>query len=332
LYIFDHGYLDVTDVPFITSGGQVRLVTARYFDGYYLMRHPHGMLMWDTGLADGLLDIVDNGSDRQWRTVVTRPLHQQLNALGVAPTNITYLAFSHLHDDHTGNAELFSGVTVLVHAREYAAACQPKPPEGYTPAHYAGIPAGRIKQLEGDYDVFGDASVVTLEAPGHTAHAGPGPRHADKSAVRSPREARALPDYGAYDTPCIRQRLVRRIVGMWLLSEIVPPVLLNSYAIVLGGLFDVREGQVAVVVRDILNLVKASQRVSDVRRISQRSLALLREGEHTVRQIIAFLCAQLAVLGVRLPGGFQGHHLLLSCVAALVRCRPRTPTNQPAAA
>jgi N-acyl homoserine lactone hydrolase len=168
LYIFDHGYLDATDVPFVTRSGQVRRVTARYFDGCYLVRHPRGIMIWDTGLADQLSEIADNSSASQWRMVVTRPLCPQLSALGIAPGDIDYLAFSHLHDDHTGNAELFSSATVLVHAREYAMAFQPEPPDGYTQAHYAGIPDDRIKQLQGDHDVFGDGLVVILEAPGHT--------------------------------------------------------------------------------------------------------------------------------------------------------------------
>jgi hypothetical protein len=52
----------------------------------------------------------------------------------------------------------------------------------------------------------------------------------------------------------------------------------------------------------VLDLVEARQRVLHVARIGERLLALLREGKSAVRQIVAILFGEVAVLGVRLPG------------------------------
>jgi glyoxylase-like metal-dependent hydrolase (beta-lactamase superfamily II) len=49
----------------------------------------------------------------------TRRLGPQLAALGFKPKDITYLAMSHYHVDHTANANMFAGSTWIVQQAEY---------------------------------------------------------------------------------------------------------------------------------------------------------------------------------------------------------------------
>src|SRR5580692_10501671 len=73
----------------------------------YLIVHPKGTLMWDVGVIPdnafkgGKPAAITDGSDIE---TSPRPLLPQLAALGYPPQKITYLALSHMHSDHTANA------------------------------------------------------------------------------------------------------------------------------------------------------------------------------------------------------------------------------------
>ena len=80
----------------------------------YLIVHPKGTLMWDTGvIPDAQVDGAPHGI-----SVATRTLRSQMAEIGYAPEDIKYLALSHLHADHTANANDFAGSTWLVHKTE----------------------------------------------------------------------------------------------------------------------------------------------------------------------------------------------------------------------
>jgi N-acyl homoserine lactone hydrolase len=49
-----------------------------------------------------------------------KTLASQLEALGVKPADITFVAVSHTHADHIGNVELFPQAMLLVQQAEYA--------------------------------------------------------------------------------------------------------------------------------------------------------------------------------------------------------------------
>jgi N-acyl homoserine lactone hydrolase len=135
----------------------------------YLIVHPKGTLMWDVGVipdsafkGDGPVTQTD-GSDTESSP---RPLLPQLAALGYRPENITYLALSHYHSDHTANANAFAGSTWLVHATERDAMFAAKPEEQ---SAYNRLRNSKTVILPNtDYDVFGDGTVVIKSAPGHT--------------------------------------------------------------------------------------------------------------------------------------------------------------------
>ena len=135
----------------------------------YLIVHPKGTLMWDVGVipdsafkGDGPVTQKD-GSDTESSP---RPLLPQLAALGYRPQDITYLALSHYHSDHTANANAFAGSTWLVHAAERDAMFAAKPEDQ---SAYNRLRNSKTIILPNtDYDVFGDGTVVIKSAPGHT--------------------------------------------------------------------------------------------------------------------------------------------------------------------
>ncbi len=130
----------------------------------FLIVHPKGTLMWDTGaVAD---EAVGKPSGN---FVVTKTLTSQLAAIGYAPKDITYLALSHYHADHTGNANLFAGSTWLTPKAERDWMFADKPQGFINPAHYTMLRNSKTIVLDKDeHDVFGDGKVILKAAPGHT--------------------------------------------------------------------------------------------------------------------------------------------------------------------
>jgi N-acyl homoserine lactone hydrolase len=135
----------------------------------YLIVHPKGTLMWDVGLipdskfnGDKPLTQTEDGETES----SPKPLLPQLAALGYRPDNITYIAFSHYHFDHTANANAFAGCTWLVHAKERDAMFAASPDHQ---ASYSRLRSSKTVLLpDTDYDVFGDGTVVIKYTPGHT--------------------------------------------------------------------------------------------------------------------------------------------------------------------
>jgi N-acyl homoserine lactone hydrolase len=121
-------------------------------------------MLWDIGLADGLADIPQGVAGvRGMRMARTRTLESQLREIGVSPSDIHYLAFSHSHPDHVGNANLFASAKLYIQQAEFDAAFGPNSGKyGFSPATYDKLRASPIVKLTGDYDVFGDGSVTIL--------------------------------------------------------------------------------------------------------------------------------------------------------------------------
>lgn len=129
----------------------------------YLIRHGADWLLWDTGLADAIATMPNGQAPPDPRAIHwyrPKTLAAELAAVNVKPSDIKYLAISHTHPDHTGNAEMFPQSMLLVQKAEYE---WPNPlgVGRFKPEH-------PVRKLEGDYDVFGDGSVTILSTPGHT--------------------------------------------------------------------------------------------------------------------------------------------------------------------
>jgi N-acyl homoserine lactone hydrolase len=167
LHVLEHGYLEAVDAPFVDARGRHDLVTATWPDRCYLVAHPAGLLLWDTGLPEADL-LADPWARGGFKKVITAPLLPWLAGLDVAPGDVTYLGFSHLHIDHAGNVTPFAAATVLLGAREHAHAFGPDVDDAYHPPDYAALRQQRTVLIEEAHDVFGDGTVVIHAAPGHT--------------------------------------------------------------------------------------------------------------------------------------------------------------------
>jgi N-acyl homoserine lactone hydrolase len=169
LYALDAGLIESSDFSMWSPNagpGVERAMTVRS----YLVVHPKGTLIWDTGIADEIAGVPDGR--RIADTIVfkvSRTLRSQLDALGVDPCAVDYLGLSHLHVDHVGNLELFPSSTVLLHENECAAGFGPNA-EAFTliPETYAALDRDRVRAVSGDHDVFGDGIVVLVPLLGHT--------------------------------------------------------------------------------------------------------------------------------------------------------------------
>src|SRR5262245_10743058 len=81
----------------------------------------------------------------------------------------------------------------------------------------------------------------------------------------------------------------------------MPVRLGHVHVVVVGGLLEVRERQLPLVVRHVLDLIEPRDRVAYVVGVGQRLLALVREGVRGIGQLAAITGRQLAVRFPRLP-------------------------------
>jgi len=169
LYVLSCGEAVTPDVSRWSPGVNVGQ-SWEFSDNCYLIRHAKGWMLWDSGYSDSLAATPDgvvlpNGS----RAKMPKTLVSQLAEIGVKPADISYLAFSHSHADHVGNANLFTNATLYIQETEYEAAFGPTPQKfGFNPAVYDKLKGNPVVKLKGDFDVFADGSVTILSTPGHT--------------------------------------------------------------------------------------------------------------------------------------------------------------------
>jgi N-acyl homoserine lactone hydrolase len=177
LYVFDCGTLDIADT------GRFRLkreevATDKLSVACYLVVHPRGTLIWDTGAVPDSDVAAGSGAarhrvvlpDKQERFVtLTKSLKAQLAETGYMPAQITYVALSHYHYDHSANTNDFARATWLVRQVERDAMFAAKPPDLVQPATYSALRNSKTTIIKtDDYDVFGDGSAIIKFAPGHT--------------------------------------------------------------------------------------------------------------------------------------------------------------------
>src|SRR5579863_977709 len=177
LYIFDCGKLKIADTT-VYGFTPSQLAASEMAVACFLIAHPKGTLMWDTGvIPDSSLSPGKSVTKPAPASVnpsvatVTRPLKAQLAEVGYAPADITYLALSHCHWDHTANANDFAGATWLVRQQERDAmfAQPPAFARCLTPETFGALQKSKTVILKDDeYDVFGDGTVILKSAPGHT--------------------------------------------------------------------------------------------------------------------------------------------------------------------
>jgi N-acyl homoserine lactone hydrolase len=177
LYVFDCGVLHNSDMGRFNLKKE-DVPTTDMSIACFLVAHPKGNLIWDTGAIPDDAWTPNGHSvtvhvtlpDGQARDAdVDKTLESQLSEIGYSPSDISYLALSHYHYDHTANANAFRGATWLVRQNEHDAMFGGKFYGSLRPSTYSELGKSKTIFIKTDeYDVFGDGSVILKSAPGHT--------------------------------------------------------------------------------------------------------------------------------------------------------------------
>jgi glyoxylase-like metal-dependent hydrolase (beta-lactamase superfamily II) len=176
LYVFDCGLLNIAPAGVAryhvtpAETGETRMPVP-----CFLVAHPTGTLMWDVGvIPDETVEAQQGKNGAHYdvnpvsAAVVTRTLKSQLAAIGYSPADITYVAISHAHKDHSANLNEFATSTWLVRPAEREFMWR-KGNDRVEPSFYSKLEHSRSISLDQDeYDVFGDGKAVMKAAPGHT--------------------------------------------------------------------------------------------------------------------------------------------------------------------
>lgn len=137
----------------------------QFTDAYYVISHPKGNLMWDAGLPEQLV-IPEPYDEPSGVYRIQRPdsLVNQLKSIGFKIEDFQYFAMSHSHFDHTGHANYMKNATWIVQENEYNSVLG----DGLAQKDASVTSLKKVKKITGDYDVFGDGTVVIKYMPGHT--------------------------------------------------------------------------------------------------------------------------------------------------------------------
>jgi len=147
----------------------------------WIIDHPKGLVVFDTGnnvaVSDGncksywAAGFCDFLKPSQKRADV---IDEQLKKVGFSADKVKVVITSHTHLDHVGNIAMFPKALHVFQKAELYQGWWPEKFQGRgTPGAFVMgdlMPAREFNylELEGDYDLFGDHSVVILSTPGHT--------------------------------------------------------------------------------------------------------------------------------------------------------------------
>ena len=163
LYALNCGHLEFRDKSFFSDTGEYDGQSAAIVVPCFVIRHPKGVLVWDAGLSPDFPKGVNaagvsGGFDGS--------VEKMLGQIGLTPAEVTYLSFSHLHSDHTGNANLFKSATWILNKTELDWGL--KGGQFVEEPTFSAYKTAKTHLIDGDYDVFGDGTVRILKTPGHT--------------------------------------------------------------------------------------------------------------------------------------------------------------------
>ncbi len=169
LYTFDGGAISANNLNLFAQGDTYKGESKQLSNPFYIIKHPDGILLWDSGLPEGLIG-QDPYTTPDGAFTISRKdsIVNQLATIGLKKEDIDYIAFSHIHFDHTGAANHFAGAKWLVQKPEFdfAISEEIKTNGFYAPDSFKALT--NVIALSGDHDVFGDGSVIIKSMPGHT--------------------------------------------------------------------------------------------------------------------------------------------------------------------
>ena len=144
----------------------------------WIIDHPMGLIVYDTG---NNVAISDGNCTSHWnegfcgllQPSQTRDdvIDKQLEKVGLSAGDVKIVITSHSHLDHIGNIEMFPDAIHVIQKKELYQAWWPEKFQrggAHVMADYDDARDFTYFELDGDYDLFGDGSVVVISTPGHT--------------------------------------------------------------------------------------------------------------------------------------------------------------------
>ena len=147
----------------------------------WIIDHPKGLVVFDTG---NNVAISDGQCKSYWapgncdflKPSQTRDdvIDSQLKKVGFSPDKVKVVITSHTHLDHVGNIEMFPNAIHVLQKKELYQGWWPEKFQGrsspgtFVMGDLAKTREFNFLELAGDYDLFGDGSVLVLSTPGHT--------------------------------------------------------------------------------------------------------------------------------------------------------------------
>jgi len=170
LYTFDGGTVVVNTLGIFAQDETYKGQSKEFADAFYVIQHPKGNLMWDAGLPESLVGLPEPYTSPDGAFTVSRKdsVLNQLIQIGMTPDDFEYISLSHTHFDHSGHANVFKNSTWLVQKDEYDFVTGQEVQEKNSDMYNAIKDLKNIKKIDGDFDVFGDGTVVLKYMPGHT--------------------------------------------------------------------------------------------------------------------------------------------------------------------
>ncbi len=144
----------------------------------WILDHPKGLVIFDTGnnvaisdgqckkhWAAGMCDFIQPSQTR------ADVIDKQLEKVGYKVDDVKIVITSHSHLDHIGNIEMFPKAIHVMQKKELYQAWWPEKFQrggAHVMADYDDARDFNYLELDGDYDLFGDGSVVVLSTQGYT--------------------------------------------------------------------------------------------------------------------------------------------------------------------
>lgn len=169
LYAMNCGKLEVSDMGPFSVEGKLDGQKESLVNPCFLIRHPKGDLIWDVGYNESLADRPEGDKGGAFHWTMKVKLTDQLEQLALRPSDIEYFSISHLHPDHSGNANLFADSTFIANIAEHNfmfSAEMRKNNEFFE--GYSALEDVKPVLYRNEYDVFGDNLVIMKSMPGHT--------------------------------------------------------------------------------------------------------------------------------------------------------------------
>jgi len=145
----------------------------------WVIDHPKGLVVFDTGInaavtqdcksywQPGLCDFLKPTNKRE------EMIDAQLKKIGLSTDKVKVVITSHTHLDHVGNIKMFPNAIHVLQKKELYQGWFPEKFQGRTGGAFVmadleGTRDFNFLELEGDYDLYGDGSIMIYSTPGHT--------------------------------------------------------------------------------------------------------------------------------------------------------------------